>query len=66
MVSPPRPLNMGSTTAINPAIATAASKALPPSRSTDSPTWVTSGELEEATQSRVNTGERWSRNPIGF
>lgn len=61
MVSPPSPPIIGSTTAIMPAIATAASTALPPSCSTRNPTWVAGGELDDTTQCPVMTGERRAR-----
>jgi hypothetical protein len=65
IVSPPRPLIIGSTTAIIPAMATVASKALPPCSSTRSPTCVANGELDDATHRLVNTGDRRPRKPVG-
>jgi hypothetical protein len=61
MVLPPRPLIIGSARASIPAIAMAASTALPPCSSTPRPTRVTSGELELAIARPVNTGERRGR-----
>ena len=61
MVSPPSPLIIGSASASMPAMATAASTALPPCSSTRRPTWVTNGELELAMARPANTGERRCR-----
>jgi hypothetical protein len=61
MVSPPRPLIIGSASASMPAMATAASAALPPCSSTRRPTRVTRGELELAIARPANTGERRCR-----